>query len=196
MSKFRPSFMHIQYNAPFSLTFALLSLVALGLAKLTGGVSTVRLFSVYPASLSDPLTYVRLFGHVLGHSGIQHYAGNFLIILMVGPLLEEKYGSSLLAIMAAITAAVTGILFMILTSKAALLGASGVVFMMILLSSFANIQQGRIPLTLVVVIIIYLGQEFVAGMTRVDSISHLAHIIGGLCGVGFGFFLSPKMRKK
>ena len=189
-------FRRIQYNAPFTLTFAIISLAVLGLDRLTDGVSTIRFFSVYSAPLTDPLTYFRFFGHILGHVSLQHYAGNFLILLMVGPLLEEKYGSGLLAVMTAVTALVTGILFVVLTKGALLLGASGIVFMLILLSSFANLQQGRFPLTLVAALVVYLGQEIYTGITRDDNISQLAHIIGGLCGVLFGFFISKLAKKK
>ena len=59
----------IRFNAPVILAFALLSLIALLLGKWTNGATTTQFFSVYRSSLSDPLTYVRFFGHVLGHSG-------------------------------------------------------------------------------------------------------------------------------
>ena len=77
--------LRIQYNAPVVLTFALLSLGALGLDYLTGGWTTLHLFCVYRAPLTDPLTYVRLFGHVLGHAGYAHYMGNMMLLLVVGP---------------------------------------------------------------------------------------------------------------
>ena len=57
----------ILYNSPVILTFALLSLLALGLGKLTDGWTTQNLFCVYRASLTDWLTYPRFFLHVLGH---------------------------------------------------------------------------------------------------------------------------------
>ena len=63
----------IRFNAPVVLLFALLSLLVLLLDGWTGGVSTTRFFCVYRSSLADPLTYVRFFGHVLGHSGYSHY---------------------------------------------------------------------------------------------------------------------------
>ena len=84
---------HIQYNSPVVLTFALLSLGALALGWATGGWTTLHLFCVYRSPLSDPLTYVRLVGHVLGHSGYAHYLSNMMLLLVVGPPLEEKYGS-------------------------------------------------------------------------------------------------------
>ena len=186
----------IHYNAPFTLTFALAALAVLGLAKLTNNASNVRLFSVYRAPLTDPLTYVRFFGHVLGHADLQHYTSNFLILLMVGPLLEEKYGSGPLAVMTAITALITGVIFVVITGGSALMGASGVVFMLILLSSFANIQAGRIPLTLVAAFAVYIGQEIFRGITSSDNVSQLAHIVGGACGVVCGFYATKLVRRK
>ena len=50
------------------LTFFLLSLGALFLGQWTGGWTTKHLFCVYRGSLKDPLFYIRLFGHVLGHA--------------------------------------------------------------------------------------------------------------------------------
>ena len=67
-----------------------------------------------------------------------------------------------------------------------LLGASGIVFMLILLGSFANIKQGHIPLTFILIVILYLGKEFIYSFSY-DNISQFAHIIGGIVGSGFGF---------
>jgi len=117
-----------------------------------------------------------------------HYSGNMLLLLMVGPILEEKYGSKRLLAVIAFTALVTGIVHMIV-SNTALLGASGIVFMLILLSSVTNIRKGSIPLTLILALIIYIGQEIVAGVVANDNISQLAHIVGGLCGAVCGFFI-------
>ena len=97
----------IRFNAPVILSFALLSLIALLLGKWTNGATTTQFFSVYRSSLADPLTYVRFFGHVLGHSSYEHYMGNMLLLLLVGPGLEEKYGSGTMVWTIAGTALVT-----------------------------------------------------------------------------------------
>ncbi len=185
----------IRYNSPVILTFALLSLLTLPLAALTGGLSTTLLFSVYRCSLLDPLAYVRFFCHVLGHSGLSHYMGNILLLLLVGPPLEEKYGSRTLLGCIAATALATGLVEFIFFPRAALLGASGVVFMMIVLSSFTATQRGTIPLTMLLVVALYLGGEIVTGLTSADNISQLAHIVGGACGLVFGFTL-PRGKTK
>jgi membrane associated rhomboid family serine protease len=171
------------------LTFALLSLAALVLAMATGGASTRLLFCVYRAPLSDPLTYVRMVGHVLGHSGYAHYIGNMMLLLVVGPPLEEKYGSAKLLICILITALVSGLVQFVLFPHTALLGASGIVFMMIVLSSLAGMREGAIPLTLILVMILYLGGEIVSAVAVQDNVSQLTHVVGGLCGGALGFAL-------
>ena len=177
----------IRFNAPVILSFALLSLLALVLGTLTNDATTYRFFSVYRSSLSDPLTYVRFFGHVLGHAGSEHYMGNTLLLLLVGPGIEEKYGHKTTALCIAITALVTGLVQFIFFPTTVLLGASGVVFMMIVLSSFTEMGKEGIPITLILVVIFYLGGELMDGLTTADNVSQLTHIVGGLCGLVFGF---------
>lgn len=176
----------IDYNAPVSLSFALLSLLVLGLGWVTDGLTTRQLFCVYGSAWSDPLTYVRLFGHVLGHADLSHYMSNMMLLLLVGPMVEEFYGSGRLLIMCLVTAAATGLVDMIVFPHTALLGASGIVFMMIILASMVSYQKGRIPLTFFFVAAMYLGQEIYNAVCTTDDISQLTHIIGGALGLIFG----------
>lgn len=179
------------YNSPVILTFSLLTLAVLLLAYLTDGRSTTLLFSVYRFRLTDLLGYPRLFLHVLGHSGYEHLASNICMMLVIGPMVEEKYGSKnvLYAIIA--TAFVTGIVH-IITSDAAMLGASGIVFMLILMASITNFSGGYIPLTLIAVAVIYLGSEFANGISQNDNITQLGHIVGGCMGIVCGIFFNRK----
>ena len=177
----------IRFNAPVVLSFAIISLLVLVLDSVTGGASTARLFCVYRAPLTDPLTYVRFFTHVLGHSGYSHYMSNMLLLLLVGPPLEEKYGWKKMVWFMAATALVTGLVQFIFFPNSALLGASGIVFMMIVLSSFTAARKGEIPVTLILVVIFYLGGEIMDGLFKQDNVSQIAHIVGGLCGLVFGF---------
>ena len=70
--------------------------------------------------------------------------------------------------------------------KINLVGASGIVFMLILLSSLVNFKSGQIPLTFVLVAILFFGREVVSAL-KPDHVSQAAHIIGGVCGSLFGF---------
>lgn len=181
----------IDYNSPVVLSFAFASFIVLLLGYLTNGFTTRLLFCTYRFSLMDILGYVRLFGHVLGHANLSHYINNMMMLLLVGPMLEEKYGSKALLEMILVTAFITGVLNNLLFSTG-LLGASGIVFMMIILSSVTSVKEGKIPLTLIVVVILYLGEQIVSGLFTSDNISQLTHIIGGVCGGVFGMMLKQK----
>lgn len=185
----------IHYNSPVILSFFLMSLAALCLGAVTNGWTTMRLFSVYRAPLSDPLTFVRLFGHVLGHAGYEHFAGNMVLLLVVGPPLEEKYGSFTLLAGILLTAAISGVLHSIFFPGTALLGASGIVFMLIMLSSLAGMRAGSIPLTLILVAVLYLGQELYSAIFIQDNVAHIMHMVGGACGTAFGYIASGRKIK-
>lgn len=199
--------MKITYNAPVILTYTLICVIITGLdttlfANTEGRIGWLSstFFTVYPfgmpqMSLGNPLTYFRLFSHALGHANWDHLVGNFSFILLIGPILEEKYGSKLMLFLIGITALITGILNAALFNNA-LLGASGVVFMMILLVSFANARKGTIPLTFILIALLFLGKEIYSALFTYDNISQFAHIIGGLCGGVFGYVISPKNDKQ
>ncbi len=185
----------IHYNAPVTLTFTLLSFAVLILGMLTNNQSTRLLFSVGRGNPADILFYFRLVGHVLGHAGWDHYFGNFLLILLLGPLLEDKYGSRNMLFMILGTALITGIVHVVLFSTS-VLGASGIVFMLIMLSAFVNIREGRIPLTVILVAAIYLGREIYGGVFTNDNISQFSHIAGGICGCIYGMVLRPGGKRR
>ncbi len=180
----------LELSSPVTLGFAGLSLIALILGWLTRGAATRALFMVYRSSPAAPLFYPRLVLHALGHADFAHYASNMALLLVLGPLVEKQYGGARLVLMMLVTALVTGLTHLLLSSGAAL-GASGIVFMMILLAAASGRSSGKIPLSLLLVALIYLGQEL-AGLFQRDNVSQLAHLIGGLCGLGFGLAVRKK----
>jgi membrane associated rhomboid family serine protease len=189
----------IQYNSPVILTYALICFGALLLGGVTKNWTLTHLFSVYRSSLTDPLAYFRVFGHAMGHVSFEHYFGNILLVLMIGPMLEEKYGSRNIALMMGLTALVTGLAHIgvvyVTSNNVRLSGGSGIVFMLILLSSYANVKAGRIPLTLIVSVAVFLGRELVSVVTLDNNVSYFTHVLGGLCGAAFGFILNKKAGK-
>ena len=176
----------MQYNSPVILTFFLLSLGVLFLGQYTGGWTTTHLFSVYRSSLKDPLFYIRLFGHVLGHGSWDHFLNNMLLLLVVGPPMEEKYGSLPLLKGILLTALISGILQCALFPRTALLGASGIVFMLIMLASLSGFSGG-IPVTMLLVAALYLGQQIYDIIFVRDNVANFMHIVGGVCGTVFGY---------
>ncbi len=184
----------IVLNSPVILTFTLIAVIALLLSVITKGQSNRLVFSVYRASLKNPLTYLRFFTHVFGHANLSHLAGNLMMILVIGPMLEERYGSGPLVVMILLTALVTGIVHFIFFPASALLGASGVVFAMILLASMTGIRDREIPLTFILVTVLYLGQQIYEGIFVSDNVSQLTHIVGGIVGAGFGYLMSRRKK--
>lgn len=181
----------IQFNSPVIIGFAALSFASLILGYLTNFASTRLLFCTYSSSFLNPLTYVRAFTHVLGHADLQHYINNMMYILLLGPILEEKYGSKRLLIMILLTALISSIIINTFFNVA-VLGASGIVFMFIILSSMVKVDEGKVPLTFVIIALLYVGQEIINGIFVADNVSQLAHIIGGVCGGVFGKLSEPR----
>lgn len=184
--------LRITFNSPVVLGFLFASLAVLILGFVTGGASNEMLFMTYHSSLKNPLTYVRFFTHVLGHSGWAHYIGNASYLLLLGPMLEEKYGSKRILQIIAITAVVTALVNYALFWNVALCGASGVVFAFILLTSFTSFKNGEIPLTFILVAVVFIGQQVYEGLFLQDDISNLSHILGGIIGAVVGFRLNKR----
>lgn len=180
----------LSFNSPVILGFTLACFIVLILDKVTGSASTLALFSVYRSSLASPLTYIRFFGHVLGHASWDHFFGNIMMLLVVGPLLEEKYGSSNILFVILATALVTGVINFIFFPHVQLLGASGVVFAFILLASLTSIEEEKIPLTFILVALIYIGQQVYDGLFIRDNVSNLTHILGGIVGSSLGYVMN------
>jgi len=178
----------ISLNSPVILGMSFLCFAFLLINLFTQGTVTY-LMGVYYTSWTDPVMYLRLFTHILCHQDLPHFTGNFLLILAVGPLVEEKYGSGPVALMMLVTALITGLINVIFFRNILLVGASGIVFMLILLASFTNIQEGKLPLTVLLVGLLYIGNEVVNGLISQDDISQVTHIAGGLCGAGFGLLI-------
>ena len=177
-------------NSPVILGFTLACFIVLILDKVTGSASTRAFFSVYRSSLASPFTYIRFFGHVLGHASWDHFFGNIMMLLVVGPLLEEKYGSANILFVILATALVTGVINFIFFPHVQLLGASGVVFAFILLASLTSIEEEKIPLTFILVALIYIGQQVYDGLFIRDNVSNLTHILGGIVGSSLGYVMN------
>lgn len=176
------------YNSKVILTYLFICLGAWFLNIITRGKTNKLLFESYRSHPLNPLTYIRMFTHCIGHKDLDHLIGNFLYILLVGPMIEEKYGSINLIIMFALTSLVIALFNIIFTNKV-ILGASGNVYMLIVLSSFTNISEGKIPLTVLLILIFYVLGEIKRSITEHNKkVYHDGHLIGALCGLLLGIY--------
>jgi membrane associated rhomboid family serine protease len=188
--------MKITFNAPVVLTF---TLAAFAVHLLSVTILPGLNFSYFCTSghfdFNNVGDYFRIFSHVLGHADWEHLLGNFTLILLMGPILEEKYGSKKLIVMILFTALATGAIYTLFWDNG-ILGASGIVFMMILLGSMVNFKSGSIPVTFILVTVLFLGREFYDSFAAQQSnVANTAHILGGICGVIFGFVLGKSGTK-
>lgn len=186
MARFR-----LSYNAPVTLSFTILAVVVFGITAIVGQWFTSVFFTLGTGmSFLNPAHLLTFITYPLGHSSWDHLSGNMLFVLLLGPLLEEKYGRSDMLMMFGITTIGIAIVNTVFFSTG-LLGASGIVFMLIVLSSFTNLREGTLPITAVVVAALFVGREALQGFND-DNISQMAHIVGGVFGLGFGLLASTR----
>ena len=187
----------VTYNAPVTLSFAIICTLILLLDQLVLNSKLIPALFIVPGNAKAavsfnwavPLDYIRLFTHVFGHDGWIHLLNNLAFILLLGPLMEERYGSPMVCLMMAVTAFVTGVINVCFIPSS-LMGASGIAFMLILLAAVSTLNKNQIPLSFVFVISVYVAKEILS--PSLSNISTIAHIAGGLCGSLFGFLVSPK----
>ena len=184
----------ITFNAPVTLGFVIICFIATLLGAVSNGRITQMVFMTYHSSLANLMTYVRFIAHLFGQSGWSHVIGNASYLLLLGPMLEEKYGSKELIEVIGITAVVTGLVNYIFFWNVGLCGASGVVFAFIILASFTGFKEGEIPLTFILVAVIFIGQQVYEGIAVQDNISNMAHIVGGIIGAVLGYLLNKKSK--
>jgi len=182
--------MKLKYNAPVTMTFGLICAAVMALDLYIAPDFAMNHFLAHGESFDPKETwhFLGMILHIFAHDSWDHLLQNFLYILLLGPVLEEKYGSRTIALLMGGTALFTGILNYLLLQPTSILGASGIVFMMILLVSFSGIQKGEIPLTLLVVALLYPIKEIVLTLQTPESgVSLIAHVAGGVFGTIFGF---------
>ena len=120
-------------------------------------------------------------------------------ILPFGALMEERYGSPAVALMAALAAFVSGVLNACLVPQS-LCGAASVALMLILLSSITSLAKNEVQLSSALTLALCLaGNLYLAaldgGLTRFAVTSVFVQLAGGLCAGMAGFLTAPKTRR-
>jgi membrane associated rhomboid family serine protease len=177
--------MRITFNAPFVLIFVLISVLCLILQTTLGSPLRINvLLSEFQAD--DWQVYISFIGHSLGHDNTGHLIGNLSIILLIGPAIEKEHGSWTFFFYCLITSLAISIVHVLFWNHN-LMGASGLVFMMIVLLSLSGRKNGEVPMTFILIVLLFVGQE-VLNAFKDDQVSQFAHIFGGAIGMIFGYF--------
>ena len=180
--------LQFDYNSPVIISYFILSLIACILNYITRRKSNELFFECYRSSMWNPLTYVRMFTHCIGHRDWDHLVNNFLYILLIGPMIEEKYGSINLLVMLLGTSLLIAI-YNLIFNNYNVVGASGNVYMLIVLSSFSNLSEGKIPITLILICLFYVINEVKKSIMEGNKkIYHDGHLLGAISGIAFGFY--------
>lgn len=190
------------YDAPATLTFAFicLGLFALDFFFLGSKISQNYLCSPTSAAgkaafmASSPLSYVRLVTYCFGSASVEILIVNMVFLLLLGPSMEERYGTVVIAIMMAVCVLFSGVLTACF-SKTSLTGCAAVIFMMIFLNSFVSLSKKKIPVSFLLVFLLFIFREgFNLGFSGDGIIKIIINIAGGLCGSLFAFLTSPKAK--
>mmetsp|Transcript_4028 Transcript_4028/g.7325 ORF Transcript_4028/g.7325 Transcript_4028/m.7325 type:complete len:259 (-) Transcript_4028:128-904(-) len=183
----------IVFNAPLTLWFEGICLAVWFIKSSTKNHFVTELFRS-PARFEVerltkyPLSIPRFFLHVFGHGDWNHFFGNTTSLLLVLPMLEEKYKARWLVCISILNAFAAAVLNICLTKATVVLGASGIVFQCMLLAVFSGRYHapGDIPMTFLLAIVVYIVPE-VQGFGSKDGVSHMAHLVGGAVGAAAAF---------
>ncbi len=179
---------YFSYNSVVIISYFLICLLVLIIDTISKGKLN-NFLTTRRGSLLNPMTYIRLVTSGLCHKDWTHFRNNFVMILLVGPLLEEKYGSIPMLEMIIITTIASSLVHLFIYENGAI-GASDNVYMMVVLCSIVNISQGKIPVTLILIFLFYVADEIIKQIfKRNDNIAHDSHIVGAICGFIFGYFI-------
>lgn len=191
----------IDVDAPLTLLYCFTCIFVQFLNYVILGDSIIKKYFAVPSwsvfVLFSPVSYFRLFSHILGHSSWNHVIGNVVHLLLVGPACEHALGTLLLLKIMLLTALSSGTMYVARGPDFSVqLGASGIVFTLILLNSLLQVKSGTIPLTFLCQAVMWCSKEIYLSGVGDDSVSHIGHLTGAAVGVLIGFFFHNSNAKK
>ena len=188
----------VSYDAPVTLSFVIICafffllnsfvIKSGALGKVLASPTTQA--GALPFIVKQPLSYVRLLLHVFGSADGAGLITNLILVMLLGPAMEERYGSVIIGTMIFVSALFSGVLNACFCDES-LVGAVPVVCMMIFLNSFMSFSKKTLPLSFAAVIVLFVFLEVFSGAGAVRIIICIA---GGLCGSLFAFLTSPKVK--
>ena len=193
----------VSYDAPVTLSFviicAIIFLLKVLLVRSGKSAGFEKIFAsptsqggVLPFIPSAPISYVRLLLYIFGSEAgcAAELFTNLILIMLLGPSMEERYCSVILGIMVFVSALFSGVLNACFL-ETSLVGCVPLVSMMIFLNAFMSFSKKKFPLSFAAVMVLFVLVQFFsgAGILRI-----IVCIAGGLCGSLFAFLTSPKVK--
>lgn len=181
----------ITVEAPVVITFCFLCVVVHVLQKVVWTGLNTFLAVPHTFRLLSVMQVPRLFTHVIAHDGsISHIKNNMVHLLLVGPSAEHVYGSTTMLLVIALVAVTSAAAHILVGSPHThQLGASGVVFAVILLNSLMAAVSGTIPLSFILTAALWVSDEVYKFFFGRDGVSHHAHLTGAIVGTVVAYYI-------
>lgn len=187
------------YDAPVTLTFTLLSVLLFVIdfvflkERLNSSIFiTPTVSGDFQFSFSSLNSYLRLFLYIFGRESTLLFFSRLVIITLLGPRMEERYGSAVIGIMILVSTLFTGVLSAS-CCKHPFNGTDPIVFMLILLDMLFHISKKTISLSSALATALFIACLFI-NPNENGLVGILIVLAGGLCGSLFAFMASPKTR--
>lgn len=190
----------IDFDAPVTTVFSLISILLFLLDYFVFKGSMTQTFLASPTtangsapfSFSKAESYFRMIFYAFGAISWEVLITNLLFVLLLGPAMEEKYGSVVIGIMMFVSSLFSGVLASCFC-KTSLQGCASIIFMMIFLNSFISFSKKKLPFSFVIIFILFIVREIIVKNTN-GFLGMIVVIAGGLCGSLFAFLASPKAK--
>ena len=186
------------YDSPVALSFAIITVLVylLNTLVLKGKIDS---FFYAPTAASgefafnfkEAASYLRLVLYQFGYFDLYFLFRDLIIILLLGQILEERYGSVIMGLMMFFSSLFSGVLnACFCTGK--IYGAASIVIMMVFLNTLTSISKKNVSILSVATIALVVCSEF---FTKSHGfLGVIVSVAGGLCGSLFAFLASPKAR--
>lgn len=202
----------IKYDSPVILTFAIASFIVFALDFFVFKKDFIKEFFVCHASkvfgdyeafnFKAFPDYPKMIFHELGSTSWHSLLTGILIIMILGPSVEEKFGSVFTGLMIFMTSLISGILTATI-SHYTLTGSTGVIFTFMILSLITDISKKSFSLSAFFIFVVFIAiqllesgneeKNFILFMQKNTGL--FIEMIGGICGSLFGFMVTPKSKK-
>lgn len=178
---------NVDYNSPVIVNYIVVCFILYFANIITNGY--INDICYLPGNLIvNPFALHRLLTYTLVHGSFEHLIGNMALLALTGPSVENKYGGGIVLGLLGVNSVMIGLLQGVLIHQG-VMGASSIVFMILILSVFADTETKKIPITVFIVGACYIGNELI-GALMTDSVSQLSHIMGAVLGIVFGVLYS------
>lgn len=186
------------YDSPVSLSFAIITVLIFVLNSFVLKGKLTPFFTAptaaggaFPFKFNEIASYLRLVFFQFGYNDLSLLFADLIIILLLGQILEERYGSLIVGLMMFFSSLFSGVLNACFYNNS-LFGAGSIVMMMIFLNALTSISKKKVSILSLVTIALLICREVFSKSNGL--IGFLIVLAGGVCGSMFAFLASPKAR--